>query len=89
MLLPAVLPAVAAIRADTVSRVYVNIEIGGSGGDRLSHPCAKIRSDPMNLIFHDGRFFALVNQKWQTLRNRVLKIIMKQQYNRVALMCVR
>ena len=32
MLLPTVLPAVVEIRADAVSRVYVNIEIGGKGG---------------------------------------------------------
>ena len=34
MLLPAVLPAVAEVRADAVFRVYVNIEIGGTRGIR-------------------------------------------------------
>ena len=79
MLLPTVLPAVVEIRADAVSRVYVNIEIGGDGGDTFCHPCEKIHVDLMNLIFHDGRFFALVKRKLQTLQNRVLKTIMKQQ----------
>ena len=34
MLLPTVLPAVVEIRTDAVSRVYVNIDIGGKGGIR-------------------------------------------------------
>ena len=34
MLLPAVLPAVAEVRADAVFRVHVNLEIGGTGGIR-------------------------------------------------------
>ena len=35
MLLPVVPPALAEVRADAVSRVYVNIAIGGSGGIHL------------------------------------------------------
>ena len=79
MLLPTVLPAVFDIRAHAVSRVYVNIEIGGDGEDTFCHPCEKVHVDLTNLIFHDGRFFALVKRKLQTLQNRVLKPIMKQQ----------
>ena len=79
MLLPTVLPAVVEMRADAVSRVYVNIEIGVGGGDTFCHPCEKIHVNLMNLIFHGGRFFALVKRKLQTLQNRVLKPIMKQQ----------
>ena len=71
MLLPVVLPAVVEIRAGAVSRVYVNIEIGGSGGATSCHPRRKMNLDLLFFIFYDGRFLALVNQKLQTLQNRV------------------
>ena len=74
MLLPTVLPAVADLRADDVSRVYANIEIGGAGGDTSCHPRLKTHLDLVYLNFHDGRFFALVNWKLKTLQHHVMKI---------------